>query len=354
MTGNTQGKMLVFLSLYDPGYSRTWNIYSFLSKRSLHVSFEKINSTSMMRDLLTIKKKLRDRDVTLIVSSPSQLLVLPVILIFSKRPILDAGWSLFESTITSKRRAGFLLQKACKTYFIDLLGSHLSKKVILESELQRKWYAKVFLVNKSKCFVNYTGVDEASMPITNQTGQTREIFQSCTSLHIVFRGKDNTEAGLSILAACTKLLVNEDIEFLVISPGLLPRYEFSDKTQLLTEVYESKAILGELMRMGDISLGQLALHKRTERTIPHKAFESAFLGVPYLSARNKGVLEVFTEGKDIYCFDPGSAEDLAKKIIELKYSPTLRKSLQDCISETYEIKLSQERISTNFLRIIGI
>lgn len=352
MAVDLNNKTYVFLSLYHPGYSRTGTTYSFLSKNFTNVLFKQINFKHSIHDLVELRRKLKGHEIKLIVSSPSQLLVFPTCLVFRQRPVLDAGWSLFESTITSKSRSGKFYQSALKNYLIDFFASHLSSKIILESILQKKWYSKVYLLPENKCFVNYTGVDEIAMSNIHDKIERLKPITNPKVFRVMFRGKENPESGLEVLASCTHLLYNEEIEFLIISPGLGNRYLFSTKTQVVREKVESKQELANLMKLGNLSLGQLSSHRRTKRTIPHKAFESAFLGIPYLSARSSGVLEIFTEGKDIACFQPGSSEDLARAILEIRDSKELLLMLKRGIQTTYNSTLSQEKISLNLIKII--
>jgi glycosyltransferase involved in cell wall biosynthesis len=233
-----------------------------------------------------------------------------------------------------------------KSYLIDFIATQFSKLIFLESHLQSKWYVRKFLASPKKCRVIYTGIDELDFePLSNRQG-TEQLFT------VVFRGKDNPEAGLNLLAKATQILADEEIQFLILSSTTANMREFSDKTTVISSYFDSKKDIARYIANSDLSLGQLSEHPRLSRTIPHKAFESAFLGVPYLSARNSGILEIFQENKEIYCFDPGSAEDLAAKIRFLKSERELLLESGRSIKEKYSRTLSQKVLSEEFMRMV--
>lgn len=67
-----------------------------------------------------------------------------------------------------------------------------------------------------------------------------------------------------------------------------------------------------------MSLGQLGNHPRLIRTIPHKAYESLAMGLPYLTAANKGILELLKDGETCVVCNPADPNSLAEKILWAK------------------------------------
>jgi glycosyltransferase involved in cell wall biosynthesis len=298
----------------------------------------------ILSTLLRIRFSQTCQDYKIVISSASQLVVLPAFFIFTRRPYLDAGWSLYESTKVNKTRSGFLKRNLLKTYLIDLVATIISKRIFLESELQKDWYCSKFLVRKRKTAVIYTGLDESDfLPDATHHDLEEDVFR------VIFRGKNNDEAGLNILCEATKELEKEKIQFIVLSKIDDTKYDFSKKTVFIQSYFPSKSSIASYLASADLSLGQLSNHERLKRTIPHKAYESAFLGVPYLSARNPGVLEIFKENENIFCFNPGSSKDLAEKILFLsKNKEILRKSSIN-LKNLYAATLSQKVLTEKFL-----
>jgi glycosyltransferase involved in cell wall biosynthesis len=331
----------------DERYSRTWTYFSYLKSDGVDCEYIRINRSKIWQDLKSIKTANSDKEIKLVVGSASQLLVFPTFLLFKSRPYLDAGWSLFESTRVSRGRSGLLYERMFKAYLIDFVATQFSKLIFLESHLQAKWYRRKFLASPKKCRVIYTGIDETDFDPQVIRQEFEEVFT------VVFRGKDNPEAGLNLLAKATQILSHEEIQFVVLSKLTENAMEFSGNTTIISSYFDSKQDIARHIANSDLSLGQLSNHPRLSRTIPHKAFESAFLGVPYLSARNSGILEIFQENNEIFCFDPDSAEDLAAKIRLLKSERKLLWESAKRIKETYLNTLSQKVLAEEFLRIIS-
>jgi glycosyltransferase involved in cell wall biosynthesis len=336
-------RSLVFLSVTDSGYSRSWTYISGISKENHDIVFRKISNGKILSDLLAIRRDFPKQSL-FVVTSPGQYIVPLARLILGKRIVLDAGWSQFEGSFISRGQVGILFSRVIKNYLLDFVSSHLAVKIFLESNLQLDFYSRVFLVSRKKLQVLYTGVDEnAFIPNLNFRPQ----IQTDVPV-IMFRGKYNPESGLEILAEATHLLLDSKIQFLVFSQGIPKNISFGSNTLVDTEKH-SKSDFANLLLNCDLSLGQLSSHSRLKRTIPHKAFESAFLGVPYLTGRNLGVLELFAEDTEIACFDPGNSRDLAEKILFLLKEPKVRERLGANMRLKYEIKCSQSKLASQFL-----
>jgi glycosyltransferase involved in cell wall biosynthesis len=336
---------IIFLTLMEEHYSRTWTYYCELKSRGIDCEYIKIDSHEIWKDLRSLNGKYSDRDIKIVIGSASQLLVVPARLILKKKVYLDAGWSLFESTLANRKRSGFLGKNLLKNYFIDLLASQISRKIFLESDKQTEWYRKRFLVPRRKCVTIYTGLDESDFKpkLENPRIQAREFV-------VIFRGKNNSEAGLEVLAEATKILSNQNIKFIILSNEETLNLYFSEKTIVVTDYFPSKSQIATYLSSSDLSLGQLSNHKRLTRTIPHKAFESAYLGIPYLTARNSGVLEVFKENKEIFCFEPGSPLDLAQKIEFLATNPLILRESAKHLKAKYQAELNQGLLAEKLIK----
>jgi glycosyltransferase involved in cell wall biosynthesis len=340
---------VLFLTIMDENYSRTWTYYSSLKNIGVDCRYIKINPGSIFRDLRFAKRNNQNLRLVIVIGSASQLLTVPAVLFFRQKVFLDAGWSLFESTMVNSQRRGVLWKNVVKSYMIDFFASRFSTKIFLESDNQAKWYRRIFLTKRKKCVTLYTGLDEIDfLPMKSEVGTKDKPFT------VVFRGKDNDEAGLEVLAKATHMLCNQDINFVVLSQLKGGRAHFSSRTRVINEYFTSKGELAGFLAQADLSLGQLSNHKRLRRTIPHKAYESAYLGVPYLTARNKGILEIFKEDEEVFCFDPGSAEDLAKKISFLSVNKGLLENSAGNIRFKYERELSQKLLGKKFLEELGL
>jgi glycosyltransferase involved in cell wall biosynthesis len=267
-----------------------------------------------------------------------------------RKVILDAGWSLFEGTVLARKRYGLFGLLVLKTYLIDFVSSHLATKVVVESKNQAKFYSKIFLVNRRKIAVLYTGVDEDSLKSTFSQIQLPNFYNN--SKIVLFRGKYNQESGIEVIAAATKLLVSEDVTFWILCPGLPMHIEFSKNTYVNRTYVQSQSEISAIYRSAQLTVGQMSGERRLSRTIPHKAFESAYLSKPYITAGNSGVKELFVDQFEIICTRADDAQDLALKIRYLLDNPAAAKLIGENMNLKYRDFCSQEILAKAFLQLV--
>lgn len=336
-----------FLSLTDPGYSRSWTYFMGLKAMGVKSSYTQIKKP-YKESLLQLKAQILDKD-EVVVTSPSHLLAIYARFILKRAVILDAGWSLFEGEVISRKSFGFLGIRAARIYLIDLFANHLAKTIFVETDLQKRYYKKLFFLPAEKVRVLYTGLDEESFTSvakpTNYTPPDKSYFS------VLFRGKYNPEAGLDVLSEAAEILKYEKIYFSVFAPGIPSSISFPENVKVYTGQL-TKAEIAYLLRNADLSLGQLSNNPRLARTIPHKAYESAFCGTPYLTARSSGVMEIFSEN-ELLTFDPGSASDLATQILRISKISDLRKNTGETMRRKYDETTSQDILTQRFLKQIG-
>lgn len=341
-------KKIIFLTIGEIGYSRSWTYFNGTKRLGANVEFKKVDSKKLIKQFLQIKQQ-SSKDYIFVVMSPSQYLVPFVRIFLGRNIVLDAGWSLFEGTVISRKRYGIFGSIAIKNYLIDFVSSHIAKKIILESNLQKSFYTKIFLVRGKKCSILYTGFDEESFQLDTTYVTPPDKFNN--SRIVLFRGRYNPEAGIEILSEATQMLSKEPITFWVFCPGLPMNIEFSENSFVSRELL-SKDKISKLQTACTIFLGQLAQHPRLNRTIPHKAYEAGFLARPYLTARNKGIKELFVEGSEIECFAAGSSRALANKIRSLIIDTDKLNAMSCSIHEKYQNTCNQKMLSQNFVKIV--
>jgi glycosyltransferase involved in cell wall biosynthesis len=340
---------IVFLTVGEPGYSRSWTYFNGARKLGANVEFIKIESKSLVFQFLSLRKRLARKNIY-IVMSPSQYLVPFVRIFLGRKVISDAGWSLFEGTVLTRKRFGLFGLLAFKIFLIDFISSHLAAKVFVESKNQAKFYSKTFLLNKRKIDVLYTGVDEDSLKIEPRQIQLPNFFNN--NKIVLFRGKYNRESGIEILADATKLLISENITFWIFCPGLPDHIKFSPHTHINRTYVKSQSEISNFYRSAQITVGQVSKNRRLSRTIPHKAFESAYLSKPYITAGNSGVKELFVDKLEIMCVRADDAHDLAQKIKHLIDNPGTAELIGKNMNLKYRNICSQEILAKTFLSLI--
>jgi hypothetical protein len=329
-----------FITLYDKNYSRSGVLLSYMENKQMLSGFIKLNSwKSIASFAINVLQANKNTDY-FVIMVPSQSLTLIVRLLTSKKIILDAGWPLSDRTKTS-------IWLMTKLWITDLIAMHSANLVLLESELQKKQTAKRFKVSEKKLAASHTGVEEVVFTFSDvQKQPTVNTFQVC------YRGQYNFEAGIEVLAQTSLLCDDPEISFLVVSRNIPDDVNFGENTVVKNKPFANKRNMAEVISKCDLMLGQLSNHPRLNVTIPHKTYEAAIMGKPYLSARATGIKEFLVEGAEAEYFDAGDPVDLLRKIKKLKADKDYRKSLGENILVKFKATASEEAIGDNFLKLL--
>lgn len=314
-----------------------------------NVKFIKLDNTKIYNQFIKVRKQTKRTDV-FIVMSPSHYLTPFTRIFLGRNTYLDAGWSLFEGSILARRQIKLLGVNAIKTYLIDFVASLFATKIFLESEAQKNFYRKLLLVRKDKCSVIYTGVDEEQFEVNKNDSTPPDIYDN--GAIVLFRGKYTVEAGLEVLAEASRLLKDEKITFWIFSPGIPTSLNFSRNTFVFNNYIDSKQKFAKIYLSANLTLGQLSSHRRLDRTIPHKAYESALFSKPYLTSRTNGILEVFAENREVLCFQPANPMDLANKIKSFFSDACNFKKIGIGMHDKYILELSQSKLALRLLDLM--
>jgi len=277
----------------------------------------------------------------------------PLAKIISKKPVIfDALCSFYETEILSRDALKEIPFRIAYVRFIDWIATRFADKVLVESEAQKEYFSKELQVKSEKLVTVYTGIDDTVFTYDS----TVEKFETFT---VLFRGRIMSEAGVPTIIRAAKLLEKEKINFLIIGYGCneaLQEFKKVLKEESPSNVtYKGERLSFEemvsLMRRCHVSLGQLAKHERLERTIPHKAYESMVLKLPYITARARGVQEVMREGIECLMVNPEDPKDLADKILTLYSDQEKGKKIAEKGFMSYKEKYSSEKIVRSIIDI---
>ena len=195
---------------------------------------------------------------------------------------------------------------------------------------------------------SWTGVDEKEFYYDPQV-KKKEKFT------VLFRGRFLPESGILTVIEAAKKLEDAGIQFLIIGDGFMYK-----EVNALMEKLSPKNVeripktlpfdeLRKQMLSCHISLGQLADHPRLLRTLPCKLFESLALGLPYLTGRNAGVLELLNEDETCFAVEPGNSDNLAEKILFLKNNPAMLKKVAEQGHQLFKEKLASRHLATEVI-----
>ncbi len=338
-------RTVMILTLADPGYSRSAVIAKYYPNELRHFS----NTQDFRSTCKQFFTQGNSPDVV-VVLSPSHQLVLSVRTFFKGPILLDAGWPLSDSSDDESKN--FISNKVrnLKSLIIDFFAFHLSTQVVFESTMQARYSKRKFLLSKRKISVRYTGFDESRAKSVGMDAHSKSSLRASEQKHLVFRGKYNAESGLDLLAEVSKKLPKW-IQLTVLCPNLPQRLEFAPNVRIIKD-YLNENHLYKIMSDADLIVGQLGSKKRLTRTIPHKFFESAFLGVPYLTQKTEAFLEVVGDNDVIYV-ESKIPDELAEQIVQELNNPDRLNQVSRNIQEIYNVKFESNQLIKQFTRIIN-
>jgi glycosyltransferase involved in cell wall biosynthesis len=305
---------------------------------------------SSLGDLKAISdelKVLQNTGYKVVVTSPSHIIVLWFFLLFRLRPILDAGWPLIDGVIVSRKQTGIL---GLKAILVDNFSFLFSSLILIESQSQLSRCRRLFPIYQKKFFVLMTGVDENRFENTEPSNNSvetnnKDIFQ------VLFRGGPQDEAGLDVLQkGLLDGSFDHRIKFKIISRGFNSA-KLPSSVETISELVPDEH-LSQAFNESDLVLGQLSNHKRVGWTLPHKFFESAYFGKPYLVSRQGEMVSLIDKGI-VFGFDAGNAVALFEKIIEISSGPELAKASGSLLKDWYLKNASQAVLSRRFLEILS-
>lgn len=339
----TPNLRLIFISRYDQNYSRSAVL---LHSQTLGKLSHFIRINNVFIDVWKTAKFARKQvghGTVFVVMSPSSYLT-PILKLMTRRPIiLDSGWPLldgFNSRLANRKK----IISRLKTYLIDFAAFNCASLILLESSNQKENVSKHFFVNKRKIAVSPTGFDE-SRSKAHQSEYRSE------NRYILFRGKINSEAGIqNIVKSFSQFL--PDLELWIVTDKWPDNLILPSNVKLKTGRFSDDE-LSYFYSNAIVSIGQISSNIRLDRTVPHKAFESAYFGVPYISLRTHAMLEYFPDEEcGVKYIAKADSELLANAIFEIAKSKEIREALSRQISNRYYCLLSQEIISENFRQLL--
>lgn len=290
-------------------------------------------------EIFKMHRALRGEYDAIIVGYPAYILV-PFVRLLSRKPILfDAGWSLYEGTVVA--RGLYTHNPLRKLYYwcIDWLACRCADTVLLESTHQIEYYQKLLHAPLSKLKRLFTGVSETQFFI-DPTSTKREEFT------VLFRGYANPEAGLAHVLAVARTLEHEGVRFLIISPNA--RLKDVPSNVEIHEGFFTTTELRTWMQSCHMSIGQVSTHERLRRTIPHKAFESMLLHVPFLTADTGSIRELLDTNSAVL-IQPGNEVDMVTMIRKLRDDTEWRSRLAEQAFTLYKEKCSNGVLAEELL-----
>ncbi len=300
----------------------------------------------------TLKRNKRE-EVRIVVVSQSHLIVILLRLITRKYITLDAGWSLTEAEMARWEGSKSIL-KIIKVSIIDFIALKLASRIIVESENQKEYIRKKFLIARKNITPLFSGFDENNFGEPNEKPFELEESNGTISYPtVLFRGSYTREAGFELLSEVSKKMEYKGIRFIVSTNQIPKELTFGKNTISISRRLSTRE-LKYLYETATLCVGQITNRPRLKNTIPHKAFEAAFFGKPYLSSDTLGIREFLPANNQCYYLEEASVEGLEKAILEIIGSDELQSNLSLNIAKRYNEVASQAILSLKFFEIIQV
>ncbi len=334
---------ICYFGIYNPDFGRNKVYISGLKQNGVEIIECRDNSRGPLKFWRLWKKhrviiKNGGYDY-LIVGYPGHLVVPFARLTSKKKVLFDALCTLYEGEVISRGKFRFNPFMRLWIRSIDWLAVKYADLILVETNKQKEYFIERFGLETNKVARVFTGVVEEIFYLDPNISK-RAKFTA------VFRGKFLPEAGVRYVIQAAEILKDEGIDFLMIGNGYLEneieKQLKKSKARNIEWVRENlpRERLRNLMLECHVSLGQFENHDRLNRTIPHKAFESLAMSLPYITGRAEGVQELLTDGKDCLMVNLADADDLAAKILILKNNLELRRSIAENGRRLYENNLT--------------
>lgn len=277
----------------------------------------------------------------------------PVMVIFLRvfccKPIVyNAVLSVYERVIISRELASRFSVKAIYYWLTDFVAVHFANLIMVETNYQADYFKKIFKVSRKKLYKNWIGADEDRF-FYDPAVLKSDVFT------VLFRGALMPEAGVEYVVRAAKILEDKNVRFIIIGGGLLlektRKFINELKPTNLEHItdFMSYDILRATMQKCHLSLGQFSDHERLARTIPHKAYESLVMKLPYLTAHSRGILELLIPNQTCLICNPADAKSLAGKILWAKHNYSLTEKIAENGYELYQNKLKSSLLAKNLL-----
>jgi glycosyltransferase involved in cell wall biosynthesis len=340
-------KTVLYFGIFNPEFSRNKVYIDGLRQRGVEVLVCTDTAPGLRKYWNLFRKHwaLHNAYDVLIVGYPGYIIVPFAKIITRKKVVFDALCSFYETEILSRDALHEIPFRVTYTRLIDWFATRCADTVLVETDKQREYFISELGVPAHKCVTVYTGVDDTVF-------YTTQGVQKHARFTVLFRGRITHEAGVATVVRAAKLLEGEGIDVLIIGYGWNREIEHFNAVVAELAPTNMRHIakqlpfeeLRTLMQQCHVSLGQFAAHERLTRTIPHKAFESLAMKLPYITARAEGVCEILEDEVNCMLVHPDDPVDLARAIRTLAADPALRERLAYAGHQLYQERFCPKKV----------
>ena len=339
---------------FDPAYSRNRVLKKGLQEAGAEIVLCVTKEKGIRRfsDLLHLYRALPSHDLVIVAYSDSRLVV-PFVRLISRAPVVwDAFYSLYDAFVSDRALISRANPKAWGYWLADFVSAHLARQILLDTDTHITYFARAFLVPRTRFVKVLVGTDDALFIPVSAT-------QAHSPLVVGFYGKYIPLQGAEVIVRAAHLLAaRADIRFLMIGSGQTYAKVRDLATELKADNIEFRSRIPyeefpALIASFDIALGIFGTTGKAARVIPNKVYDAMAMGKPIVTGDTPGIRELLQHNHNAYLIPRGDPQALAAAIEALAADESLRVSLGTHALLTYRSHATPQVIGEGLLTALS-
>lgn len=345
---------LIFFGKYDDCFVRSYVLEKALMSLGFTVTHCK---SAKSRFLITyidlflkfIRNPLSSRADYILVNFPGNFyvpLAKVLALLFRKKGVIfDAFLSQYDSLVMDRGlyHPGSLIAKYF--FLVDKLACRLSDVVLVDTVTHADYFVRMFGLDPKRVVPIPVGVNFELF----RYRKTKIELSRSGEFQVLFVGNFIPLHGIDVIVNAARVLQQKrEILFSLVGDGQLYGKisdmvrEFSLKNLTMSG---AKALeeLPSIISGADVCLGIFGKSAKSKRVIPTKIYQYAAMKKPIITGGTPALKEIFTQ-QDIYMIPLSDHKSLARAILKLYASSSMRLSLGEKVYSTVHKKVSYQSL----------
>lgn len=339
---------ILYFGIYNPDFSRNKVYIAGLREEGITVIECRDTSPGIVKYWrLWSKYRVSGAHDAVVVGYPGHVVV-PFARLISRKPIIADLLGSLADAESNSRDLGQL--RRLKNTLIDWFAVRCADIILLESESQKAFFQDQF-GSSGKYRVLYTGAEQTTFYCNSDLKQDSQL--------VLFRGRLTPESGVTYILEAARLLKDEGIRVRIIGFGQLLNTvreiiarDGLTNVELIADLLPERELRRQMCE-ASISLGQFENNPRLTRTIPHKAYESLAMGIPYVSGDAPAIREIIRDNETGFLVPLADPRALAEKIRVLLNDPVTLVRVGAAGERAYHEHFSPLPLAQNLLRFIA-
>jgi len=348
---------ICFFGIYRPEYSRNRILISGFKMNGVQVIECKTEKKGLSKyiDLIKKHRKIADQYDIMIVGFPGWL---PTILakFLTRKPIIfDAYLSLYNAVVFDRKDCSPRDPRAVYYWLLDWLASLLADRVLLDTNAHIKYFIEHFRIKKEKFIRVLIGADDAIFQPIDVGGEVEK-----DKFIVGFHGNFIPVQGVRYIIRAAEILNDrQDIKFVFIGTGqeYKETVEYAEKKGLKNVEFWGRKPYLEMPKYiagFDVGLGNFGDTPKTPLVVANKTYEINAMRIAHISADAPAMRELYIDRENVLFCQAADPKDLAKKIVELRNNPRLKKKIAENAFQLFKRTATPQVIIKAFIKDLNI